>query len=60
MHVSTRSPDLDYPKGYIYSRVGNPTRALLEDTLAQCEGGGEVRLLAQSWFEGGEGGGRCL
>ncbi|NNE71679.1 MAG: PLP-dependent transferase [Rhodothermales bacterium] len=42
LHLSTtfeRGPDGDYPGGYVYSREGNPTRALLERTLAKAEGG---------------------
>ena len=32
-----RGRDLEYPKGYVYARTGNPTRNLLEDVLADIE-----------------------
>ncbi|HSW35501.1 MAG TPA: PLP-dependent transferase, partial [Candidatus Limnocylindrales bacterium] len=31
--------DIDKTKGYDYSRTANPTRKVLEDTLAKLEGG---------------------
>lgn len=34
-----RAADGSYPHGYKYGRTGNPTRAQLEDTLSQFEGG---------------------
>lgn len=37
-----RSPELDYPKGFVYGRTSNPTRSLLEATLARIEGGQEA------------------
>lgn len=45
IHLSTtfeRDADGSYPRGFVYSRVGNPTRALLEKTAAQMEGGSEA------------------
>jgi cystathionine gamma-synthase len=41
-----RSPDLEYPKGFVYGRTGNPTRALFERTLATIEGGGDAAAFA--------------
>ena len=41
-HLSTtfeRAPDGTYPHGYLYSRLGNPTREILETALADLEGG---------------------
>ena len=34
-----RHPGLGQSTGYDYSRTGNPTRAVLEETLAQADGG---------------------
>ncbi len=34
-----RERDGSYPRGYVYTRHNNPTRSLLEETLAQIEGG---------------------
>ncbi len=34
-----RAGDGTYPGGYVYTRSGNPTRTLFEDTLARLEGG---------------------
>ena len=34
-----RAPDGEYPGGYVYSRLANPNRAQLEETLAALEGG---------------------
>jgi O-acetylhomoserine/O-acetylserine sulfhydrylase-like pyridoxal-dependent enzyme len=31
--------DVGKTKGYDYSRTANPTRKVLEDTIAKCEGG---------------------
>ena len=42
IHMSTtfeREPDGTYPEGFVYGRAGNPTRALLEECLADLEGG---------------------
>jgi cystathionine gamma-synthase len=42
IHLSStfaRDPDGNYSKGYMYGRADNPTRHLLERTLAQLEGG---------------------
>jgi cystathionine gamma-synthase len=42
IHLSStyaRDPDGGYSKGYMYGRADNPTRHLLERTLAQLEGG---------------------
>ena len=44
IHLSStyeRDADGGYSKGYIYGRADNPTRQLLERTLAQLEGGAE-------------------
>ena len=44
IHLSTtfhRNEDGTYPRGFIYSRDNNPTRALFENTLAQIEGGAD-------------------
>lgn len=37
-----RDTDGEYPRGYIYSRLGNPTRSLLEHSVAQLETGSEA------------------
>ncbi|HEU5321391.1 MAG TPA: aminotransferase class V-fold PLP-dependent enzyme, partial [Methylomirabilota bacterium] len=42
IHLSTtfeRDPDGSYPRGFLYSRNANPTRAALEECLAALEGG---------------------
>lgn len=42
IHLSTtfeRDPDGEFPRGFIYSRGGNPTRQALEECLSQLEGG---------------------
>jgi cystathionine gamma-synthase len=42
LHTATtyeRDADGSYPRGYVYSRWDNPTRSLLEATLADLEGG---------------------
>ena len=42
IHMSTtfeREPDLSYREGHIYGRTSNPTRQLLERSLAGLEGG---------------------
>src|SRR5687768_2941809 len=45
IHVSTtfeRSPEAEYPRGFSYSREGNPNRVALEQCLADLEGGKEA------------------
>jgi len=45
IHVSTtfeRSPDGGYPRGFSYSREGNPNRHMLEQCLADLESGKEA------------------
>ena len=37
-----RDADGTYPGGHVYSRVSNPTRGLLEETLADLDGGAEA------------------
>jgi len=47
IHTSTtfeRDADGSYPRGYVYSRWSNPTRSLLERTLADLEGGADAIL----------------
>ena len=42
LHFSTtfhRNPDGSYPRGFVYGRDNNPTRSLLEQSLAQTENG---------------------
>ena len=42
IHLSTtfeREPDGSYRQGYLYARTSNPTRTLLEQSLAELEGG---------------------
>lgn len=49
IHLSTtfeRAPDGSYPKGYVYSRWDTPTRSLLEQTLADLEGGAACAVMA--------------
>ena len=41
-----RGEDLEYPRGFVYGRTGNPTRNLLESTLAAAEGGTEAASFA--------------
>jgi cystathionine gamma-synthase (EC 2.5.1.48) len=38
-----RAPDGSFPHGYIYTRNGNPNRAMLETCLATLEGGRNLR-----------------
>ena len=41
VHLSTtfeRAQDGSYPRGYVYGRINNPTRAALESCLGQLEG----------------------
>jgi cystathionine gamma-synthase len=45
IHLSTtfeRSPEGEYPLGYIYSRDNNPNRRALEECLAKLEGGADA------------------
>ena len=45
IHLSTtfeRDPDGEYPRGFSYSREGNPNRHSLEECLAALEGGKEA------------------
>jgi cystathionine gamma-synthase len=45
IHLSTtfeRDPDGEYPRGFSYSREGNPNRRSLEECLAALEGGKEA------------------
>ncbi len=44
-----RDEDLEYSRGYIYSRWGNPTRTLLEESLARLEVGAESAVAAQGF-----------
>jgi cystathionine gamma-synthase len=49
IHLSTtfeRSPDGSYPRGFSYSREGNPNRGMLEECLADLEGGKEALVFA--------------
>ena len=49
IHMSTtfeREADGSYPAGYIYSRLGNPNRELLETSLAELEGGDAARAFS--------------
>lgn len=49
IHLSTtfeRSPDGEYPKGFSYSREGNPNRQALEECLAELEGGKEALVFS--------------
>ncbi|WP_129629138.1 trans-sulfuration enzyme family protein [Candidatus Oscillochloris fontis] len=44
IHLSTtfeRAEDGSFPQGYIYTRLGNPNRTMLEECLAALEGGAE-------------------
>ena len=38
--------DLEYRRGFMYGRAGNPTRSLLERTMADLEGGADARAFA--------------
>src|SRR5215470_14747466 len=45
IHLSTtfeRGADGEYPRGFSYSREGNPNRRALEECLADLEGGKEA------------------
>lgn len=49
IHLSStfeRAPDGTFPHGFVYSRLGNPTRASLEATLAALEGGAAAAAFA--------------
>jgi cystathionine gamma-synthase len=49
IHLSTtfeRNADGEYPRGYRYSREGAPNRTVLEDCLAQLEGGAGAAAFA--------------
>jgi len=49
IHLSTtfeRSPEGQYPRGFSYSRDGNPNRLMLERCLADLEGGREALAFA--------------
>jgi cystathionine gamma-synthase len=49
IHMSTtfeRDADGSYPRGYSYSRPGNPTRASLESCIAALEGGTDAFAFA--------------
>src|SRR5690606_6206220 len=41
-----RAGDGTYPHGYVYTRLGNPTRHALEETLAALEGGAAAAAFA--------------
>ena len=41
-----RATDGSYPKGFVYSRLGNPTRTELENVLARLEGGDAARTFS--------------
>lgn len=52
LHLATtfeRGPGLDFSKGYIYSRIDNPSRALFELTMARLDRG-----VAAAAFSSGE------
>lgn len=52
LHLATtfeRGPGLEFPKGYIYSRIDNPSRALFELTMARLDRG-----VAAAAFSSGE------
>jgi len=49
IHLSTtfeRSPDGEYPRGFSYSRDGNPNRLMLERCLVDLEGGKEALVFS--------------
>ena len=49
LHLATtyeRGADGGYPRGFVYSRSDNPTRAALEQAMAQLEGGREAAAFA--------------
>src|SRR5262245_48774718 len=49
IHLSTtfeRDPDGSYPRGHLYARNSNPTRASLETCLAALEGGAAAAAFA--------------
>ena len=49
IHMATtfeRDAEGGYARGFVYGRLGNPTRALLERTLAELEGGAAAAAFA--------------
>jgi cystathionine gamma-synthase len=51
IHMSTtfeRDPDGSYPRGHLYARNGNPTRASLEECLRDLEGGAGAAAFASA------------
>ena len=51
IHLSTtfeRDPDGSYPRGHLYARNGNPTRASLEECLRDLEGGAAAAAFASA------------
>ena len=49
LHLSTtfeREADTSYPRGYVYTRSGNPNRTMLEECLAALEGGASAAAFA--------------
>src|SRR5436853_2459925 len=49
IHLSTtfeRAADGEYPRGFSYSREGNPNRRALEECLADLEGGTEALVFS--------------
>jgi cystathionine gamma-synthase len=49
IHLSTtfeRAPDGSYPRGFSYTRDGNPNRLMLEECLADLEGGKEALVFS--------------
>ena len=49
LHLATtyeRDTDGGYPRGYVYARSDNPTRAAFERAMAQLEGGREAAAFA--------------
>jgi len=49
IHLSStfeRNPDGEYPRGFSYSREGNPNREMLEECLADLEGGKEALVFS--------------
>ena len=52
IHMSTtfeRAADGTYPHGFVYGRSGNPTRSLLEQCVADLEGGHPPRPFPPGW-----------
>ena len=49
LHLATtfeRDPDLSYPRGFVYARSDNPTRAAFERAVARLQGGREAAAFA--------------